>query len=86
MEKTTQKALKLLVAYNDVKDITRFNFDMVNALREEENGLSVVSVSVGQYGMNGALLQGNKTKTDYVITARSSSLFQLVWSHRQGKK
>ena len=49
-----------------------------NALVDKENGLTVQMVSVGIYGINGALLKGNKTQNTYVITARSSTLAQLV--------
>lgn len=79
MEKTTQKELKRIAQYDRfAKDITHLSFDDTNKLIDKENGLDVKMVSYGIYGMNGALLKGNKTQNTYVITARTSTLFQLV--------
>ena len=79
MERTTQKELKRIVKYDRfAKDITRLSFDDANRLIDKENGLTVQMVSFGIYGINGALLKGNKTQNTYVITARSSTLSQLV--------
>ena len=79
MEKTTIKELKRIAKYDRfAKDITYLSFDDANRLIDKENGLTVQMVSVGIYGLNGALLKGNKTQNTYVITARSSTLAQLV--------
>ena len=79
MEKTTIKELKRIAQYDRfAKDITNLSFEEANALVDKENGLTVQMVSVGIYGINGALLKGNKTQNTYVITARSSTLAQLV--------
>ena len=79
MEKTTLKELKRIAKYDKLaRDITYLPFDDVNRLIDKENGLDVKMMSFGTYGMNGALLKGNKTQNTYVITARSSALFQLV--------
>lgn len=76
--KTTLKELRRLDNYNHAKNITRLNFEQVNELREKENGLEVLEVSTGLYGLNGALLEGNNSKQLYVIIGRSSSLLMLV--------
>lgn len=78
METTTQKELRRLIKYGHCEDITCYGFASVNNLREKEKGLSVIMVSHGVNGMNGALLQGNETKQFYGICGRSGSLFQLV--------
>lgn len=79
MERTTQKELKRIAMYDRLaKDITHLSFDDTNRLIDKEKGLDVKMVSVGIYGINGALLKGNKTQNTYVITARSSTLAQLV--------
>ena len=78
MNRTTQKALKEHALYRNVTDITNYDFDAVCELREKENGFSIISVSIGKYGQNGALLQGYNSKKSYVITARNSTLAQLV--------
>lgn len=77
--KTTLKQLKQILKYSETAtDITRYNFDQVNELRERETGLYLQMLSTGVYGINGALLQGKKTGISYIITARTGSLFQLV--------
>jgi hypothetical protein len=46
--------------------------------RELKNkGISVVGISRGVYGMNGALLRDNEGN-QYVITARNTTLFYFV--------
>lgn len=76
--KTTLKELRRLDNYNHAKNITGLNFDQVNELRKEENGLEVLEVSTGLYGLNGALLEGYNSKQLYVIIGRSASLLMLV--------
>ena len=79
MERTTQKELKRIAMYDRfAQDITHISFDEANRLIDKENGLTVQMVSLGVCGLNGALLKGNKTQNTYVITARSSTLAQLV--------
>ena len=78
MEKTTQKELKRLVEFGHAIDITRYDFEKVNALREKEKWLDCEMVSSGVYGLNGAYLIGHNTKQAYVITARTGALSQLV--------
>ena len=59
-------------------DITYLSFKKTNELLKNENGLNTIAVSKGTYGINAALLQGNKTKTLYKITSRSTTLFQVL--------
>lgn len=69
--------LKEIKAIN-AKDITSFSEEDIKKLVKKENGLETVSISLGTYGMNGALFQGNNSKTLYKITARNTNLFYLV--------
>ena len=59
-------------------DITQLNYNDIKKLDKKERGFEKISVSFGMYGMNGALLQGRKTKELYKITARNTNLFYLV--------
>jgi hypothetical protein len=52
--------------------------DITNTISELSETLSVVAVSRGVYGMNGALLQGDTTGKLYKITARNTNLFRYV--------
>lgn len=74
MKKTTLKNIKNTEAI----DITNYSFEAAKELGEKELGLDVLALSHGTYGMNGALLKGFATGTIYKITARTSTLFQLV--------
>lgn len=78
MERTTQKALKNFVKNGIAEDITTLSFADCNALRNIEKGTKTIAVSVGVYGLNGALLEGNKSGKWYAITARNSTLAQMV--------
>lgn len=71
--KTTKKEI---VNFN-AKDITYINFDDMNKLRNEENGFVEIAYSMGLYGVTGAVIQGNKTKTLYKITSRTSAIFMI---------
>lgn len=78
MERTTQKALKNFVKNGIAEDITTLSFTDCKALLNKENGTKTISVSVGVYGVNGALIEGNKSGKWYAITARNSTLAQMV--------
>lgn len=78
MKHTTQKELKRLVSLECATDLTKKGFDFINKVRDSENGFEVESVSIGLYGLNGALLVGRKTGTLYAVCKRSSALAQLV--------
>ena len=78
MNKYTLKQLKQLshdeVAF-DITNISEFNLDQ---LQSHENGFKKIGISIGTYGMNGALLKGYNTGRLFVITSRNSNLFRLV--------
>ena len=76
-KKYTQKDIKDYVDKGMATDITHYSFDEANKFYQDHN-YDVVGVSHGTYGMNGALLQDVDTGEYYAITARNSTLFQLV--------
>lgn len=76
MEKMTQKEIKRFVALGVAEDITYLSFDAYNALREAHS-FTMLNVSTGAYGMNGALFKDENDKL-YAITSRTSTLFQMV--------
>lgn len=76
MIRTNQKALKRHVAAGIAHDITQYTFEEAAALHRVHT-LETIAVSVGVYGLNGALLKDESGKL-YAITARNSTLSQLV--------
>ena len=76
MERMTQKEIKRFVALGVAEDITCLSFDACNALREAHS-FTMLNVSTGAYGMNGALFKDENDKL-YAITSRTSTLFQMV--------
>lgn len=76
MKKTTKKEIREYVRLGLAQDITAYDFDQAEQLRKNHT-LDVIAVSCGVYGMTGALLQDEKGEC-YAITARNSTLFQLV--------
>lgn len=60
------------------EDITNYGFEKIQKLKEKEKGFEIIATSCGVYGVNGALLQGNKSNKLYKIICRNSTLFQLV--------
>lgn len=76
MEKMTQKEIKRFVALGVAEDITYLSFDACNALREAHS-FTMLNISTGVYGMNGALFKDENGKL-YAITSRTSTLFQMV--------
>jgi hypothetical protein len=73
----TQKELKNLVKIGAAKDITAAYFCQVEEIRHAAMA-EVVAISRGMYGANGALLKSRKNGDLYAITARSSTLFQVL--------
>ena len=71
MKKTTRKAIRETYAM----DITNYSFDQANDLMNAHT-LRTVAMSLGVYGMNGALFQDENGEL-YKITARNSTLFQM---------
>jgi hypothetical protein len=76
MRKYTQRAIKDYVRTGAALDITNYSFTQAQALHRAHS-LTTVGVSSGVYGLNGALLQ-DESGTLYAITARNSTLAQLV--------
>lgn len=76
MMRTTQKALRQNVAAGITHDITGYEFEEAKALYNA-HVLETIAVSVGVYGLNGALIRDEEGEL-YAITARTSTLFQLV--------
>ena len=71
-----QRVLKRMAADGDAIDITD-KIDAAYARELRKKGVRAIDVSYGTYGMNGALLLDNDGN-QYVITARSPSLFYFV--------
>ena len=69
--KTTQKEIRSYL--NGKNDLNAFTGEELNAIN-----LRTVAISVGAYGMNGALFEGMKTGAYYVVPNRSTRLFELV--------
>lgn len=75
MRKYTQRELKALVRMGAAVDITNHGTAKYKDLTEKEKDLDKLGYSSGMYGINGGLLQGQKTGTLYAITARSTAVF-----------
>jgi hypothetical protein len=69
-EKFTQNDLRLLARLNLATDIS-------NEIETPER-LTVIGVSKGIYGVNGALLENTENSNKYVIIGRCSNLFKYV--------
>ncbi len=76
MERMKQKEIRRLVALGLVEDITYLSFDACNDLRNAHS-FTTLSVSMGVYGINGALFRDENGKL-YAITSGTSVLFQMV--------
>lgn len=76
MKRTTKKEIREYIRLGLAQDITAYDFDQAKQLRKAHT-LDVIAVSHGVYGMTGALLQDENGER-YAITARNSTLFQLV--------
>lgn len=77
MRKYTQKELKRLVSLGLAENITNLSFEDAQKFHREHN-YSQVGYSSGVYGCNGALLEDMNTGEQFAITARNSTLMQLV--------
>lgn len=74
MKKVTKKFIRSLVNEKDVCDITSFKFKEIQNLLKLN--LEKVYYSTGIYGISGGVVRDKNNKL-YVITARSSALFQI---------
>jgi len=75
MRKYTQRQLKDLVRTGAAQDITNHSTTEYEELVSRENSFDRIGYSSGIYGINGGLIQGNKTGTLYAITARTTATF-----------
>lgn len=75
--KTTNKDIKQLVNYGYAIDITNETSESIQQIKDLENGFNIIAYSMGQYGRNGMIYQGRKTKQLYAITARVSNIFYI---------
>jgi len=71
MELITKKELRAWVRDGIAHDVTNYNFESLNRLRDIENGFSKVRVARGVYGVSGGIVQGNKTGDFYAVTQRN---------------
>lgn len=72
----TQKELKDMIRRGEAIDITNYSFEDADDLYDR--GYDVIGVCRGVYGLNGALLKMRDTGELCAITARNSTLMQLV--------
>lgn len=77
MKKATLKQLKTYVATGAAIDLTRKEFDEIDTIRDTERGFDCIAYSAGVNGCNGALFKGNASGKLYVVTARTTALFQV---------
>ena len=74
MKKVTKKFIRNLANKEGVCDITSYKFKEVQELSKLK--LEKVYYSTGTYGISGGVLKDKNNKL-YVITERSSALFQI---------
>lgn len=75
-KKYTQSQLRAMVRDGKAEDITNYSFEEADDLYDR--GYDVIGVSTGTYGINGALLRMRDTDELLAITARNSTLMQLI--------
>lgn len=78
MELISKREIRSWIRDGIATDVTNYNFDALNKLRDMENGLSKIRVARGTYGVSGGIVRGNKTGDFYAVTQRtlaSSYLF-----------
>ncbi len=71
------KDIRTMIKNGIAKDITNYTDDEFKELYKEESGLEKVFSTLGVYGRNGILLQGNKTGQLYGITQRNQLVFNV---------
>lgn len=69
-------SLKDIKNYNAI-DITYKSFEEMKKLINKEAGFREVAYSSGVYGVNGAIVQGIKSKKLYKIASRTTVLFMI---------
>ena len=76
--KTTLKEIRRYITTNAAEDLTRKGFAEIDAIRVAECGFECIAYSTGLYGYTGVLVKGNTTGKLYAVTARTSTLFQVM--------
>lgn len=76
MEKLTLKQIKEYVKMDLAQDITSWNFSKTLEFAKNTD-YTVFAMSFGKWGMNGAIIEDENGRL-YAVTARNSTLFQLV--------
>lgn len=71
----SQKHIRSLVKTRSAYDITNKTDNELISLYNYEDGFETVKYSKGKYGINGLVLQGNRTGYWYAITRKNSNLF-----------
>lgn len=77
MRKVTLKYIRECAYTGATVDISDYCFDAVQQLVLDENGLAKIAYSSGVYGINGGIVQGHKTGTQYSILGRCATLFYI---------
>lgn len=74
---TTLRKLRAMKELDIATDITNYGLDKCNELRQKEDGLELLEIATGIYGVNGKLLKGHKTGEYYVITKRTLAIYAI---------
>lgn len=75
MLKTTQKALREMVANGQAQDITNGTDETRTDILAKEDYLQEIAYAAGIHGCNGILYKGHNTGTLYAITDRTNAIF-----------
>ena len=74
---TTLRKLRAMKELDIALDITNYGLDKCNELRKKEEGLELLEIATGIYGVNGKLLKGRKSGEYYVITKRTLAIYAI---------
>ena len=74
---TTLRKLRAMKELDIALDITNYGLDKCNELRQKEEGLELLEIATGIYGVNGKLLKGRKSGEYYVITKRTLAIYAI---------
>lgn len=75
--KLSQKNIKEIVNRKLAIDITYLTDKEIQEIKVNEGWFNELGYSLGIYGCNGILLQGNKTKQLYAIASRTSAMYSI---------
>ena len=73
IEQYTIKAIK----QTDATDLTNSRMESINAIKKVEEGMDLIGIATGLYGLNAKLLKGRKTNRLYKIVARTPALYMV---------